>query len=77
MKFLMLGLEDKEVEFQLFIINISETTLIDEVDLFGDICLRAYLKDGGMQHFNRVRVSQGRLVEVNSIIDFYSILEEL
>ena len=48
MKFLIFGLENKEVGFQLFIINISEIILIDEVDLFKNICLKVSLKDGGM-----------------------------
>ena len=76
MKFLILGLENKEVGFQLFIINISEIILIDEVDLFKNICLKVSLKDGGMRYFNHVRVSAGKLVEVNRIIDFYRILDE-
>lgn len=36
-----------------------------------------FIKDGGMQYFNHVRVSAGKLVEVNRIIDFYRILEKL
>ena len=51
--------------------------LIDEVDLFKNICLKVSLKDGGMRYFNHVRVSAGKLVEVNRIIDFYRILEKL
>lgn len=76
MKFLILGLENKEVGFQLFIINISEIILIDEVDLFKNICLKVSLKDGGMRYFNHVRIAPGKLVEVNRISDFYKILEE-
>lgn len=34
MKFLIAGLENKEVGFQIFIINISEIILVEEVDLF-------------------------------------------
>lgn len=77
MKFLIVGLENKEVGFQIFIINISEIILVEEVDLFKNICLKVTLKDGGMRYFNHVRVSAGKLVEVNSIIDFYRILENL
>lgn len=76
MKFLIVGLENKEVGFQIFIINISEIILVEEVDLFKNICLKVSLKDGGMRYFNQVRVSPGRLIEVNRIIDFYKILEE-
>lgn len=76
MKFLIVGLENKEVGFQIFIINISEIILVEEVDLFKNICLKVTLKDGGMRYINHVRVSPGRLVEVNRIIDFYKILEE-
>lgn len=76
MKFLIVGLENKEVGFQIFIINISEIILVEEVDLFKNICLKVTLKDGGMRYFNHVRVSPGRLIEVNRIIDFYKILEE-
>lgn len=77
MKFLVVGLENKEVGFQIFIINISEIILVDEVDLFNNICLKVTLKDGGMRYINHVRVSAGKLVEVNSVIDFYRILEKL
>lgn len=38
--------------------------------------MKVSLKDGGMRYFNHVRVSAGKLVEVNRIIDFYKILEE-
>lgn len=76
MKFLIVGLENKEVGFQIFIINISEIILVEEVDLFKNICLKVSLKDGGMRYFNHVRVSPRRLIEVNRIIDFYKILEE-
>lgn len=74
---LIVGLENKEVGFQIFIINISEIILVEEVDLFKNICLKVSLKDGGMRYFNHVRVSAGKLVEVNRIIDFYRILEKL
>lgn len=48
-----------------------------EDDEFKNICLKVSLKDGGMRYFNHVRVSAGKLVEVNRIIDFYRILEKL
>ena len=76
MKFLIVGLENKEVGFQIFIINISEIILVEEVDLFKNICLKVSLKDGGMRYFNHVRIAPGKLVEVNRISDFYKILEE-
>lgn len=76
MKFLIVGLENKEVGFQIFIINISEIILVEEVDLFKNICLKVTLKDGGMRYINHVRVSAGKLVEVSSIMDFYRILEK-
>ena len=76
MKFLIVGLENKEVGFQIFIINISEIILVEEVDLFKNICLKVSLKDGGMRYFNHVRVSAGKLVEVSRVMDFYRILEK-
>lgn len=77
MKFLIVGLENKEVGFQIFIINISEIILVEEVDLFKNICMKVTLKDGGMRYFNHVRIAPGKLVEVNRISDFYRILEKL
>lgn len=76
MKFLILGLENKEVGFQIFIINISEIILVEEVDLFKNICLKVTLKDGCMRYINHVRVSDGKLVEVSRVMDFYRILEK-
>lgn len=77
MKFLIVGLENKEVGFQIFIINISEIILVEEVDLFKNICLKVTLKDGVMRYINHVRVSAGKLVEVSGVMDFYRILEKL
>lgn len=76
MKFLIVGLENKEVGFQIFIINISEIILVEEVDLFKNKCLKVTLKDGGMRYINHVRVSAGKLVEVSRVMDFYRILEK-
>ena len=76
MKFLIVGLENKEVGFHIFIINISEIILVEEVDLFKNICLKVTLKDGGMRYINHVRVSAGKLVEVSRVMDFYRILEK-
>lgn len=77
MKFLILGLENKEVGFQLFIINTSKIILVEEKEVFEKQCLKVSLEDDIEYYFNHVRVSAGKLVEVNSVMDFYRILEKL